>query len=194
MAGSLDSRKLSTKTLVTVLVIIAVIIMSSAIYISFLNRTPSPTSPSTPSTTRIYIVMGGATFINPQMQAWIKKYMEFVDTSVTIEYQSIGSGAGEAKFIDRALDVGVSDVGISKTGYEKLVSSGRKFIQIPLVAGAVAIIYNIPEWSEEICGPLRLTGEVLVDIYLGKIIYWDDDSIKSLQLERCRDYCLGRRS
>ena len=186
MVGSLGSWKLSTKTLVVVLVIIAVIIMSSVIYISPLNRTSS-TPTTTPSTTRVSIVMGGATFINPQMQAWIKKYMESVDTSAVIEYQSIGSGAGEAKFIDRALDVGVSDIGISKTGYEKLVSSGRKFIQIPLVAGAVAIIYNIPEWNKEICGPLRLTGEVLADIYLGKIIYWDDDSIKSLQLERCKD-------
>jgi len=184
MVRLLSSGKLSNKAIVVILAVIIVVSVSSLMYVNIIGRTPTTTA-TTPG--RVYVVMGGATFVNPQMQAWIKKYMGSVDASAVIEYQSIGSGAGEAKFIDRALDVGVSDVGISRVGYEKLVNSSRKFIQIPLIAGAVAITYNLPEWNEGVCGPLRLTGEVVADIYLGKIIYWNDDRIKSLQVERCRD-------
>ncbi len=180
------SGKSSTKKVVVILAVVVALAVLSLMYLNLMSGSPpTSTSPTTP--TRTYVVMGGATFINPQMQAWIKKYMGSVDASAVIEYQSIGSGAGEAKLVDKALDVGVSDVGISKVGYEKLVNSGRKFIQIPLIAGAVAVIYNIPEWDEGKCGPLKLTGEVLVDIYLGKIIYWNDDRIKSLQVEQCGD-------
>ncbi|MEM0051470.1 MAG: phosphate ABC transporter substrate-binding protein PstS [Sulfolobales archaeon] len=194
MVRLLSSGKLSNKAIVAILAVIIVVSVSSLMYVNIIGRAPTTTtSPTTTATTqpttpgRVYVIMGGATFINPQMQAWIKKYMGSVDASAVIEYQSIGSGAGEAKFIDRALDVGVSDVGISRVGYEKLVNSSRKFIQIPLIAGAVAITYNLPEWNEGVCGPLRLTGEVVADIYLGKITYWNDDRIKSLQVERCRD-------
>jgi len=188
MVKILSSGKLGVNAIVIILAILVVIVGVVGYFTVTVTLTPTPTPTSTPTpSTKVYVIMGGATFPNPQIQTWIKKYMESVDTSVVIEYQSIGSGAGEAKFIDKALDVGVSDVGISKTGYDKLVSSGRKFIQIPIIAGAVAIIYNIPEWNEGVCGPLRLTGEVIADIYLGKIIYWNDYRIKSLQVEKCRD-------
>lgn len=134
----------------------------------------------------VLITGGGSSFVNPQMQAWAQKFRSVSGGYVTINYQSIGSGAGEAKWFDKALDFGASDVPISKTTYDKLVSRKASFIQIPLVAGGVGIIYNIPEWDESKCGPLRLSGDVIADIYLGKILYWDDDRIKMQQVESCR--------
>ncbi len=134
----------------------------------------------------VLITGGGSTFVNPQMQAWAQKFRSVSGGYVTVNYQSIGSGAGEAKWFDKALDFGASDVPISKTTYDRLISRKASFIQIPLIAGAVGIIYNIPEWDESKCGPLRLSGDVIADIYLGKILYWDDDRIKMQQVEECR--------
>lgn len=134
----------------------------------------------------ILVTGGGSTFVNPQMQAWAQKFRGVSGGYVTVNYQSIGSGAGEAKWFDRALDFGAADIPISKTTYEKLVSSRASFIQFPVIAGAVAIIYNIPEWDEARCGPLRISGDVVADIYLGKILYWDDPRIKDQQVEDCK--------
>jgi len=136
----------------------------------------------------IIVIGGGSTFMNPQMQAWIQRFMDlYKDYSIVINYQSIGSGAGEAKLIDGAIDFAVTDVPISRTGFEKLKSRNIPFIQIPISLGGVAIVYNLPEWDANRCGPLRLSGEVLADIYLGKIVYWDDQKIKDIQIPECRD-------
>ncbi|MEM1527413.1 MAG: substrate-binding domain-containing protein, partial [Sulfolobales archaeon] len=79
------------------------------------------TQPESKTTARlVYITGGGASFINPQMQAWIRVFMEKTGGTISINYQSIGSGAGEAKWLEGALDFGASDIAISKTGYEKL--------------------------------------------------------------------------
>ncbi|MEM1610645.1 MAG: phosphate ABC transporter substrate-binding protein PstS [Sulfolobales archaeon] len=134
----------------------------------------------------ITITGGGSTFVNIQMQSWIQKFRSVSGGLVIVNYQPIGSGAGEAKWFDRSLDFGAADVPISNATYQRLVASGSDFIQIPIIAGSVAIIYNLPQWDENRCGALRLSGEVLADIYLGKIIYWDDDRVKELQIEECR--------
>lgn len=152
------------------------------------TSTPSPYT-STPGTTVIqpvYITGGGASFINPQMQAWIRVFMEKTGGLISVNYQSIGSGAGEAKWLEGALDFGASDVAISRTGYEKLMQSGRRFVQIPIIAGSVAVVYNLPGFSDAGCA-LRLTGEVIADIYLGKIIKWSDPRIAELQEAGCRE-------
>ncbi len=138
--------------------------------------------PSTP----IVIIGGGSTFVNPQMQAWATKFRDLSKGLVTVNYQSIGSGAGVAKWKSQALDFGASDIPLPKDIYSEIKGTGRQFIQIPIVAGAIAVIYNLPEWDEAKCGNLRLSGEVLADIYLGNIIKWNDPKIVSLQ-DKCGD-------
>jgi phosphate transport system substrate-binding protein len=134
----------------------------------------------------VTITGGGSTFVNVQMQAWAQKFRSVTNGLVTVNYQSIGSGAGEAKWFDRSLDFGASDVPISNATYSRLVAAKADFIQIPIVAGSVVIIYNLPGWDENRCGPLRFSGDVIADIYLGKIIYWDDPRVRELQLDACR--------
>ncbi len=155
---------------------------SSQLVFSYGDITVKAVLPSKPIT----ITGGGSTFVNIQMQSWIQRFRSVSGGLVTVNYQSIGSGAGEAKWFDRSLDFGASDIPISNTTYQRLVASGSDFIQIPVVAGSISIIYNLPSWDENRCGPLRLSGEVLADIYLGKIIYWDDNRVKELQIEECR--------
>lgn len=156
---------------------------------------PGPTTITAPSAETktevqqvpaVSITGGGASFINPQIQAWIRRFMEATGGRITINYQSIGSGAGEAKWLEGALDFGASDIAISKSGYQKLVESGKRFIQVPIIAGSVAIVYNLPGYREAGCA-LRLTGEVIANIYLGNIIRWTDPRIVELQEGRCRE-------
>jgi len=129
---------------------------------------------------------GGSTFVYPQMQAWISRFRNISESLVSINYQGIGSGAGEAQWFSRVLDFGAADVPISNSTYSKLASAGAGFIQFPIIAGSVVIIYNLPGWDGSVCGSLRLSGEVLASIYLGSIIYWDDPRVRDLQVDICR--------
>lgn len=196
MKLSLGSGNARTRTLVLVVGLVLALGVTGGLIIQRQTSQPSlpgittvtaPTNTPTPTVAlSIHITGGGASFINPQMQAWIRVFMEKTGGRISVNYQSIGSGAGEAKWLEGALDFGASDIAISKTGYEKLKESGRKFIQVPIIAGSVAIVYNLPGFSEAKCA-LRLTGEIVADIYLGNIIKWSDSKIAGLQESRCRD-------
>ncbi|MEM4833151.1 MAG: phosphate ABC transporter substrate-binding protein PstS [Sulfolobales archaeon] len=192
MEHSLRSRVTKTRRLVLIVGIVLVLsTVGSLIVQKQISQTEVATvsiQPESKTTAQlVYITGGGATFINPQMQAWIRVFMEKTGGTISINYQSIGSGAGEAKWLEGALDFGASDIAISKTGYERLKESGKRFIQIPIIAGSVALVYNLPRFSEAGC-TLRLTGETIADIYLGKIIRWSDPRIVELQEDRCRDF------
>lgn len=135
---------------------------------------------------KIGIIGGGSSFINPQMQTWIQLYMRN-NSNVVIIYQSIGSGAGVSGWIEGILNFAVSDIPLPKNVYNKVLNRGIKPIQIPIILGAIAIVYNIPEWNETLCGPLRLSGNVLAKIYLGKIVKWNHPEIKRLQVDKCKN-------
>ncbi len=181
--------------IITILVsLIALIGISSSILLYEYTTILIPSTISTTSSNisimprNIIIIGGGSSFMNPQIQTWIQRFMDlYKEYNIVINYQSIGSGAGEAKLIDGALDFAVTDIPISRIGFERLRSKQIPFIQIPISAGAIAIVYNIPEWDTSKCGPLKLTGEVIADIYLGKIIKWNDPAIVQLQKDECRD-------
>jgi len=155
------------------------------------SSTAVPTTTYSPTATQslpknVVVTGGGSSFINPQMQAWINVFVNMHnDSNIVINYQSIGSGAGESKLLDGSLDFSGTDVPISNQSVSKLKAANASFLQIPIIAGATAIVYNVPEWNDSSCGPIKLTGEVLADIYMGKIIYWDDSRIKELQSAQC---------
>lgn len=115
----------------------------------------------------------GASFPYPIYSKWFDEYRR-VDPGVQINYQSIGSGGGIRQIIARTVDFGASDVPMSD---EDLAKAEREILHIPTVIGAVSVIYNIPGIKES---GLKLTGEVLVDIFLGKITKWNDPRIQEL--------------
>jgi len=108
----------------------------------------------------------GATFPYPLYSKWFYAYEKA--TGVKINYQSIGSGGGIQQVRVGTVDFGASDAPLLK---EELERDG--LIQFPMVAGSVAIVYNLPG----IKSGLRLTPEVVADIYLGKITKWSDRRI-----------------
>lgn len=118
----------------------------------------------------------GASFLNPQMQAWASKFYELTKGRVKVNYQSIGSGAGQANFKEGLIDFAGSDPPLKKEIYDEFQGKGG-IIQFPVIIGTIVVVYNIPNIETQ---KLRLTGEVIAKIYLGEIVYWDDPLIKEL--------------
>lgn len=112
----------------------------------------------------------GATFPAPLYSKWASDYNKA--TGVKINYQSVGSGAGIKQIEAKTVDFGASDMPLKD---EELKAKG--LIQFPTVIGGVVPIVNIKGISP---GQLKLNGQVLGDIYLGKITKWDDAAIKAL--------------
>ncbi len=113
----------------------------------------------------------GATFPNIIYQKWITDY-NAAHPGVELNYQSIGSGGGIAQFTDRTVDFGGTDAPMTEA--ERTAVQGN-VLHIPMVLGAVAPTYNLPEVTETI----RFSPEVLADVYLGTITRWSDVRMRS---------------
>jgi phosphate transport system substrate-binding protein len=114
----------------------------------------------------------GATFVAPVMSAWTKSYNSA--SGVQVSYQSIGSDGGIAQIQAQTVDFGASDTGM--TPAEIRAAKGGTILQIPLLLGAVVPAYNVPG----VGSGLKFTGNVLGEIFAGKITRWNDPAIKSL--------------
>jgi len=125
-----------------------------------------------PSGGVITLTGAGATFPYPLYSKWFDEYGK-VSPQVRINYQSIGSGGGIQQLKAGTVDFGASDAPLS--GEEQKAMPGQ-VRQIPTVAGAVAVAYNLPGVKRR----LRLDGETLTAIYLGEIKQWNDPRITKL--------------
>jgi phosphate transport system substrate-binding protein len=114
----------------------------------------------------------GATFPNPIYSKWFNDYA--TKTSVKINYQSIGSGGGIRQISDQTVDFGATDGPMSDK--EMAAAKGGAIMHFPTVLGAVVLGYNLPEVTQK----LKLSGEVIADIYLGKITKWNDPRIATI--------------
>lgn len=112
----------------------------------------------------------GATFPAPIYAKWADAYHKA--TGARINYQSIGSGAGIKQIKARTVDFGASDMPLSD---EELATAG--LLQFPTVIGGVVPVVNIAGIKP---GQIKLTGQVLGDIYLGKITKWNDPALAAL--------------
>ena len=112
----------------------------------------------------------GASFPAPLYSKWAADYNRA--TGVKINYQSVGSGAGLRQIEAKTVDFGASDAPLKD---DELAKKG--LVQFPAVIGGVVPVVNIKGISP---GQLKLNGQVLGDIYLGKITKWTDPAIKAL--------------
>src|SRR5512139_25583 len=111
------------------------------------------------SVTAQEITGAGATFPAPLYAKWADAYNKA--TGARINYQSVGSGAGIKQIKSKTVDFGASDMPLSD---EDLAKDG--LLQFPTVIGGVVPVVNVKGLA---AGQLKLTGQVLGDIYLGKI-------------------------
>ena len=114
----------------------------------------------------------GATFPYPIYSKWFDEYAK--KTGVKINYQSIGSGGGVRQITEQTVDFGASDAPM--TDEEMAKAKGGAILHFPTVLGAVVLTYNVPGVNR----PLRLTGDAIADIFLGKIAKWNDPKLAAL--------------
>jgi phosphate transport system substrate-binding protein len=113
----------------------------------------------------------GATFPAPIYSKWFADYA--AKTGVRINYQAIGSGGGIRQLSEGTVDFGATD---SPMKDDEIAKAKGPVLHIPTVLGAVAITYNVPGVTTE----LKLTGDVLANIFAGKITKWNDAQIAAL--------------
>ncbi|RYX83307.1 phosphate ABC transporter substrate-binding protein PstS [bacterium] len=111
----------------------------------------------------------GATFPYPLYTKWFDAYNKATGTQV--DYQSVGSGAGIKQLAAKTVDFGASDAPLGDKDAAKLPG---KIVQIPTVAGAVAIVVNGAPQG------IKLSGPVLADIFAGKVKTWNAPAIAAL--------------
>jgi phosphate transport system substrate-binding protein len=116
------------------------------------------------------LVGAGSTFVFPLMAQWIQDYSK--KQGVTITYGPIGSGGGIQQVANRTVDFGASDAPMTSDQF----AACEGCLQIPWALGGTSIPYNLPAAPKH----LKLTGEVLADIYLGKLTSWNDPAIARL--------------
>ncbi|HEY2748357.1 MAG TPA: phosphate ABC transporter substrate-binding protein PstS [Polyangia bacterium] len=111
----------------------------------------------------------GATFPFPLYSKWFSEYNK-LHPNDRFNYQSIGSGGGVKQITEKTVDFGASDAPMSDAELQK----AQGVVHIPTVLGAVAVVYNGAPAG------LKLTPEVLAEIFLGKITHWNDPKLQSI--------------
>jgi phosphate transport system substrate-binding protein len=112
----------------------------------------------------------GATFPYPIYSKWFDTYGR--ENPVRITYGSIGSGGGIRQVTEGTVDFGASDAPMN----EEELAKAPGMLHIPTVLGAVTVAYNVPGVQQ----PIRLSGDVLADVFLGRITKWNDPRIAGL--------------
>ena len=114
----------------------------------------------------------GATFPNPIYTKWFDAYNK--KTGIQINYQSIGSGGGIRQFTEGTVDFGASDGPMNES---QIQAVNGNVLHVPTVLGAVAVTYNLPSLGDT---KLKFDGNLLVDIFMGRVTNWSDPKIAAL--------------
>ncbi len=120
------------------------------------------------------VIGAGASFPAPVIEAWAQQFSR--QTGVKLLYRSVGSSEGIRRVTARAIDFGVTDVPLTQAELAQ-----DDLLQFPVVVGAIVPVANVPGAGD---GELKLSGEVLADIFLGKITRWNSAAITALNPEQ----------
>lgn len=131
----------------------------------FAVRLPSVKAQNVTSITGV-----GSSFAAPLYQNWAASATN--DIGIKVNYQALGSSAGQNQVTAKTVNFGALDM---PTSAEQLTNSS--LLQFPTAIGGIAIVVNIPGIKEN---QLRLTGDIIADIYGGKITKWNDPKIVAL--------------
>ena len=114
----------------------------------------------------------GSSFAFPIYSKWAAMYAE--KTGAKVNYQSIGSSGGIRQLSDQIVDFGATDGPMTNEQLAK--AKGGLILHFPTVLGGVSVTYNLPGVTQ----PLKLTGDVVANMFMGKITKWNDPLIASL--------------
>ncbi|WP_084004566.1 phosphate ABC transporter substrate-binding protein PstS [Terasakiispira papahanaumokuakeensis] len=125
---------------------------------------------SAPAFSATVINGAGASFPYPVYAKWAEQYNK--ETGVELNYQAIGSGGGIKQIKAKTVDFGASDAPLDKSELDEF-----GMVQFPAVMGSIVPVVNLQGIGPD---EMRLSGEALADIYLGKIKTWNDPALKAL--------------
>jgi phosphate transport system substrate-binding protein len=151
------------------------ILTNTATVTSTATRTSTATVTATPTVQPVTLDGSGATFPQPLYSQWFTTYNTL--TGAKINYQGVGSGAGITAITNGTVNFGASDGLLSDAQLKAAQDAYGQLLTIPMTADAVPVIFNLPGIT---AGQLKLTGEVLANIYLGAITKWNDPAIAAL--------------
>jgi phosphate transport system substrate-binding protein len=147
--------RIKSNTLLPVAVVVATVVAASA-----------------PSARAETLNGAGATFPYPIYSKWFQAYTR-ANPGTTFNYQAVGSGAGIAQYKAGTVFFGGTDAPLSDAEARTMP---QPTLHIPTVAGSIVLAYNVPG-----VGPgLRLSGDVIADIFLGQIKAWNDPRLVKL--------------
>ncbi len=112
----------------------------------------------------------GSTFVYPILSKWASAYKK--ETGTSINYQSIGSGGGIKQIQSKTVDFGATDMPLKA---EDLAKDG--LVQFPVINGAIVPVVHLANVKTD---ELKLTGQLLADIFQGKVTKWNDPEIVKL--------------
>jgi len=123
------------------------------------------------------IIGAGATFPAPLITAMADQYRTETRGRVTVNYQSIGSGGGIRQFVEQTVMFGMTEAFLSDEVMADIEArTGGKAFNLPITLADVVPTYNLPGINKG----LVMDGELLVDLFLGKINRWNDPRIAQL--------------
>jgi phosphate transport system substrate-binding protein len=136
------------------------------------SKSSSTSTTNTPSSSASGTISGaGSTFAAPVYEQWAHQL-----SSLTVNYQPVGSGAGITALEGKTVDFGASDPPLKPADEAAIAKNGSPAVQIPMFLGAITASYNLPG----VPAGLNLDGKTIADIYLGKVKRWNDAEIKAL--------------
>ena len=121
---------------------------------------------------KVVLQGAGATFPAPLYKKWIGVFTA-QNPDVAVEYKDVGSGEGVQRFLARTVDFGASDGALTDEQMARVESGARL---VPATAGMVVLAYNLPGLG----GALKLSRDVYAEIFLRKIVKWNDPRIQAI--------------
>jgi phosphate transport system substrate-binding protein len=100
------------------------------------------------------------------------------EKGIEVDYDSIGSTKGITEMIEKHYPVAFTHAPLTAEQRKKAQEKGGEVVHIPVTVCAVVPVYHLKELKDK--APLKFTGEVLADIFLGKIEKWNDPALKKL--------------
>lgn len=165
------------KTLGAIIAVLVVVAIAIGLSVNHNNNKSTTSNVSAvtkaPPKENVVITGAGSTFAAPLYGQLGSDYKTV--TGTTINYQSVGSGAGIAQFTANTVNFGATDVALTDSEVTAAQVNGKP-LNIPMAFGAVTVSYNIPGVKTG----LKLDGQTIADIYLGTITNWDNSAIAKL--------------
>jgi phosphate transport system substrate-binding protein len=136
------------------------------------SKTTSSSSGTTASSGGSATISGaGSTFAAPVYQQWASSV-----SALTVNYQSIGSGAGITAIENKTVDFGASDPPLKPADESAIAKNGSPAVQVPMFLGAITVSYHV----SGVKTGLKLDGKTIADIFLGTVKTWNSPEIKAL--------------